>query len=132
MQALGRHILLELSGCDPNAINSLDIVRAAMVEAATRAEATIVEVVFHEFNPHGISGAVIIAESHLTIHTWPEHGFAAVDVFSCGDVLQPEVAADYLAKELGATHASLIELKRGVFLNAPGPLLHKPVASEEQ
>ena len=100
MQALGRHLLLELFDCDADAINSLDTVKASMVEAAKRAQATIVDVVFHEFNPFGISGVVVIAESHLAIHTWPEYRYAAVDVFSCGDVLQPQVAADYLVEQL--------------------------------
>lgn len=127
MHALGRHLLLELFDCDPEAINSLDIVKTAMVEAAKRAQATIVDVVFHEFNPHGVSGVVVIAESHLAIHTWPEYGYAAVDVFSCGDTLQPEVAADYLVKQLGAKRASVVELRRGVFLDAPHPLPHKPM-----
>jgi S-adenosylmethionine decarboxylase len=128
VQALGRHLLLELFDCDPEAINSLDIVKASMVEAAKRAQATIVDVVFHEFNPFGISGVVVIAESHLAIHTWPEYRFAAVDVFSCGDVLQPQVAVDYLAEQFGAARASVVEVQRGVFLHAPGPLHHKPVA----
>ena len=92
MHALGRHLLLELFDCDPDAINSLDIVKSSMVEAAKRAHATIVDVVFHEFNPFGISGVVVIAESHLAIHTWPEYRYAAVDVFSCGETLQPKVA----------------------------------------
>src|SRR5688572_31426212 len=89
VQALGRHMLLELYDCDPEALNNLELVKASMVEAAKRAQATIVDVVFHEFNPVGISGVVVIAESHLAIHTWPEHRYAAVDVFSCGEVLQP-------------------------------------------
>jgi S-adenosylmethionine decarboxylase len=130
VQALGRHMLLELFDCDPEAIDSLDIVKASMVEAAKRAQATIVDVVFHEFNPFGISGVVVIAESHLAIHTWPEYRYAAVDVFSCGDVLQPKVAVDYLVEQLGATRATVVELQRGVFLNAPRPLLHKAVAVE--
>jgi S-adenosylmethionine decarboxylase len=121
-------MLLELFDCDPEAINSLDIVRASMVEAAKRAQATIVDVVFHEFNPFGISGVVVIAESHLAIHTWPEYRYAAVDVFSCGEILQPKVAVDYLVEQLGAARASVVELQRGVFLNAPRPLLHKPMA----
>ena len=85
-------MLLELYDCDPEAINNLEVVKASMVEAAKRAQATIVDVVFHEFSPVGISGVVVIAESHLAIHTWPEHRYAAVDVFSCGEVLQPELA----------------------------------------
>ena len=107
-------MLLELYDCDPEAINNLEVVKASMVEAAKRAQATIVDVVFHEFSPVGISGVVVIAESHLAIHTWPEHRYAAVDVFSCGDVLQPELAADYLVEQLGAARASVVELQRGV------------------
>ena len=128
MQALGRHLLLELFDCDPEAINSLDIVKASMVEAAKRAQATIVDVVFHEFNPFGISGVVVIAESHLAIHTWPEYRYAAADVFSCGETLQPQVAVDYLVEQLGATRSSVVELQRGVFLQAPRPAFHRPMA----
>ncbi|MET0849813.1 MAG: adenosylmethionine decarboxylase [Candidatus Rokuibacteriota bacterium] len=121
MQALGRHLLLELFDCDAEAINSLETVKTSMVEAARRAQATIVDVLFHEFNPFGISGVVVIAESHLAIHTWPEYRYAAVDVFSCGDVLQPQVAADYLVEQLGAARASVVELQRGILLNAATP-----------
>jgi S-adenosylmethionine decarboxylase len=129
VQALGRHLLLELFDCDAEAINSLDTVKASMVEAAKRAQATIVDVVFHEFNPFGISGVVVIAESHLAIHTWPEYRYAAVDVFSCGDVLQPQVAADYLVEAFGADRASVVELQRGIFVNHGRPLLHKPAGA---
>jgi S-adenosylmethionine decarboxylase len=122
-------LLLELYDCDADALNSLDLVKSSMVEAAKRAQATIVDDVFHEFNPFGISGVVVIAESHLAIHTWPEYRYAAVDVFSCGEVLQPQVAVDYLVEQLGATRCSVVELQRGVFPNAPGPLLHKPVGA---
>jgi S-adenosylmethionine decarboxylase len=119
LQALGRHLLLELFDCDAEAINSLEVVKTSMVEAARRAQATIIDVVFHEFNPFGISGVVVIAESHLAIHTWPEYRYAAVDVFSCGDVLQPQVAAEYLVEQFGATRASVVELQRGILMN-PG------------
>ena len=128
MHALGRHLLLELYDCDTEALNSLDVVKGSMVEAAKRAQATIVDVAFHEFNPFGISGVVVIAESHLAIHTWPEYRYAAVDVFSCGETLQPQVAVDYLVEQLGASRASVVELQRGVFLQAPSPIAHKPVA----
>jgi S-adenosylmethionine decarboxylase len=99
-----------------------------MVEAAKRAQATIVDVVFHEFNPFGISGVVVIAESHLAIHTWPEYRYAAVDVFSCGETLQPQMAVDYVVEQFGATRTSIVELQRGTFLHAPSALPHKPVA----
>ena len=125
MNALGRHLLLELFDCDLDAISNLKSVKHALVEAAKRAQATIVDVVFHEFNPFGISGVVVIAESHLTIHTWPEHRYAAVDIFSCGDTLQPEVAATYLVEQFGAERTSVVELQRGMFLNAAGPIANK-------
>jgi len=125
VQALGRHLLLDLFDCDAETINSLEAVKTAMVEAAKAAQATIVDVVFHEFNPFGISGVVVIAESHLAIHTWPEYRYAAVDVFSCGDVLQPQAAADHLVAELGAARASVVELQRGIFLSS-APMPHKP------
>jgi S-adenosylmethionine decarboxylase len=125
LNALGRHLLLELFDCDFDAISNLDTVKSALVEAAKRAHATIVDVVFHEFNPFGISGVVVIAESHLSIHTWPEHRYAAVDIFSCGDVLEPEVAANYLVDQFGAERTSVVELQRGLFLNAPASLANK-------
>ena len=127
MHALGRHMLLELFDCDPDAINSLDIVKTSMVEAAKRAQATIVDVIFHEFNPFGISGVVVIAESHLAIHTWPEYRYAAIDVFSCGETLQPQVAVEHLVEQLGAARTSVVELQRGVFLQTPNPIVQKPV-----
>jgi len=129
LNALGRHLLLELFDCDSESINNLEAVKSSLIEAAKRAQATIVDVVFHEFNPFGISGVVVIAESHLSIHTWPEYRYAAVDVFSCGEVLQPEIAVNYLVEQFGAERASVVEMQRGVFVNACAPVANKtPVA----
>jgi S-adenosylmethionine decarboxylase len=125
LNALGRHLLLELFDCDPDAITNLEAVKSALVEAAKRAQATIVDVVFHEFNPFGISGVVVIAESHLSIHTWPEYRYAAVDIFSCGDVLNPEVAANYLVEQFAAERTSVVDVQRGMFLNASAPIVNK-------
>jgi S-adenosylmethionine decarboxylase len=125
LNALGRHLLLELFDCDSDAINNLEAVKGALVEAAKRAHATIVDVVFHEFNPFGVSGVVVIAESHLSIHTWPEYRYAAVDIFSCGDILKPEVAASYLVQQFGAERTSVVEMQRGMFLNATAPIANK-------
>lgn len=120
-------MLLELFDCDAQVINNLETVKGTLVEAAKRAQATIVDVVFHEFNPFGISGVVVIAESHLSIHTWPEYRYAAVDIFSCGDVLKPDVAANYLVEQFGAERASIVELQRGVFVQSAPAMPHKPV-----
>jgi S-adenosylmethionine decarboxylase len=125
LNALGRHLLLELFDCDPDAITNLEAVKSALVEAARRAQATIVDVVFHEFNPFGISGVVVIAESHLSIHTWPEYRYAAVDIFSCGDALNPEVAANYLVEQFAAERTSVVDVQRGMFLNASVPIVNK-------
>ena len=125
MNALGRHLLLELFDCDLDAINNVETVKGALIEAAKRAQATIVDVVFHEFNPFGVSGVVVIAESHLSIHTWPEYRYAAVDIFSCGDTLQPEIAANYLVEQFGAERTSVVEMQRGMFLSATAPIVNK-------
>lgn len=86
LPALGSHLLVEFYGCDPKSLEKVAVVRRAMVEAARESEASVVTDSFHEFKPFGVSGAVIIQESHFTIHTWPEHGFAAVDLFYCSTI----------------------------------------------
>ncbi|MGH7321405.1 MAG: adenosylmethionine decarboxylase [Candidatus Rokuibacteriota bacterium] len=120
LHSLGRHLLLELYDCSSEILSSLETVKTALVEAAKRAEATIIDVVFHEFNPFGVSGVVVIAESHLSIHTWPEYRYAAVDIFSCGETLKPAAAASYLVEQFGASRASCVEVKRGVFPGRAG------------
>ncbi|MEK7879086.1 MAG: adenosylmethionine decarboxylase [candidate division NC10 bacterium] len=128
LNALGRHMLLELFECNSETLNNLEAVKDALVEAARRVQATIVDVVFHEFNPFGISGVVVIAESHLAIHTWPEYRYAAVDIFSCGNALKPEIAAAYLVEQFAAERTSVVELQRGIFIQSAVPLPHKPLA----
>jgi S-adenosylmethionine decarboxylase len=115
VHSLGRHLLLELYDCSSEVLSNVETVKAALVEAAKRAEATVIDVLFHEFNPFGISGVVVIAESHLSIHTWPEHRYAAVDIFSCGETLKPAEAASYLVEQFRAGRTSCVEVKRGVF-----------------
>lgn len=126
MNALGRQILVEFYQCDAEKLNDQKHIAQAMREAARRSGATIVEDVFHLFNPHGISGVVVIAESHLAIHTWPEYGYAAVDLFTCGDDIQPEKAFMHLKEQLRAENYSVMELKRGVLEMQKKPLPHKP------
>jgi S-adenosylmethionine decarboxylase len=86
LPSLGSHLLVELYGCDPKTLEQEGLVRTAMVEAARNSDASLVTDSFHEFKPFGVSGAVIIQESHFTIHTWPEHGYAAVDLFYCSNI----------------------------------------------
>jgi len=116
---------VELRDCNPKIIKDLAKVKNALVSAAKEAKATIVDISFHEFNPFGISGMVIIAESHLSIHTWPEYSYAAVDIFTCGDLIKPEVAASFLIKEFESKTPSIVELKRGILSPANKKLPHK-------
>lgn len=110
---LGRHLLLEFYECDFSVINDTDQVRSALIEAAKRAHATIVTDIFHTFNPHGISGVVVIAESHLAIHTWPEYRCASVDMFSCSERMQPEVVEGFLKDIFRAQKVVSMEIERG-------------------
>ncbi len=125
MNALGKHLLLEMKDCDKGILADLAAVRHAMVSAAQEAKATIVEIAFHEFSPFGISGMVVIAESHLSIHTWPEYGYAAVDVFTCGDLIKPETAAQFLIEKFKCLSPSIVEMKRGILPSKDGKLPHK-------
>ena len=111
--ALGRHTLLEFLECDPERLSRVAGVRVLMMEAAQRANGTIVRAVFHSFSPWGVSGVVVISESHLTIHTWPEHGFAAVDVFSCCRKLRHAEVRRFLKEALGARRVQSRTLLRG-------------------
>lgn len=113
MEQLGQHILVEMYNCDKKILNDYELVELYMKEAAEKAGATIVQSVFHRFNPWGVSGAVIIKESHLTIHTWPEYGYAAVDLFTCGDSVDPWVGFDYLKMSLKSDKIELREVARG-------------------
>ncbi|MGQ0645432.1 MAG: adenosylmethionine decarboxylase [Elusimicrobiota bacterium] len=119
MKTLGRHLLVELYNCDPKIIADSRKIEDVMVGAAKHAKAHIVDVVFHTFNPHGLSGVIVIAESHLTIHTWPEYAFASVDVYTCGNEVNPWRAYRYLVKNLRARNVTAMEMKRGV-LNIKG------------
>ncbi len=114
MNALGKHLLLELKDCDREVLNDLSFLKSLMLAAASEAKATVLGESFHQFNPQGVSGVVIIAESHLFIHTWPECGYAAVDIFTCGNFVQPEKAARQIIRELGAKNPSILEIQRGI------------------
>ncbi|MCL4537734.1 MAG: adenosylmethionine decarboxylase [Nitrospirae bacterium] len=132
MHALGAHLLVELRDCNPEILKDLGKVKDALVSAAKEARATIVDVSFHEFNPFGISGMVVIAESHLSIHTWPEYGYAAVDIFTCGDIIKPEVAANYLIDRFESKNPSIVEMKRGILSCSNEKLPHKVCDAELQ
>jgi S-adenosylmethionine decarboxylase proenzyme len=113
MGALGQHHLMELYACRLDLIDDQEVVRRLMIEGARRSGATVVGEHFHKFAPQGVSGVVILAESHFAVHTWPENGFVAVDLFGCGDKLDVGACFDFLARELGAADREWICVPRG-------------------
>ena len=113
MEHLGRHVIIELWGCS-EVINDAGYVEQAMKNAVQAANATLLDLFVHEFSPQGVTGVAVLAESHLSIHTWPEYGYVAADVFTCGSTTKPEVAADVLRSAFEATKADIRELERGV------------------
>jgi S-adenosylmethionine decarboxylase len=130
LYALGTHLLVELRECNKKTLNNVQEVQHILLNAAKVAEATIVESVFHEFSPFGISGMVVIAESHLSIHTWPEYAYAAIDIFTCGNALKPERAVQYLTKKFQSNSTSVVEVKRGIISPENKELPHKAGVKE--
>ena len=110
---LERHILVEFYNCNNQLLNDTQLIEKYMIEAANKAKATVVQSVFHTFNPWGVSGVVVIQESHLTIHTWPEYGYAAIDLFTCGEEVDPWIAFQYLKEKLKAEKTETTEIDRG-------------------
>ena len=115
MDVLARQVLVEYYGCSQILLNDLAQVREIMMEAVRRSGAHIVTDVFHLFAPQGISGVIVIAESHVSIHTWPEFGYAAVDIFTCGMHVDPWTIQSYIADHFKSTSVSTVELQRGLF-----------------
>ncbi|CAN1498206.1 SpeD S-adenosylmethionine decarboxylase [Fimbriimonadaceae bacterium] len=112
--SLGSHLLIELYGCNHEALEKEVVVGKAMKDAAIQSEATVVTDSFHEFKPYGVSGAVIIQESHYTIHTWPEHGYAAVDLFYCGGTILVHRAVEVLKERFQPTRIKFLVVRRGL------------------
>jgi S-adenosylmethionine decarboxylase len=131
VQSLGNHLIIELYDCDRERINCAQSVEDAMIHAVKISGAKIVNSMVHQFNPHGISGVVVIEESHFSVHTWPEYGYCALDIFTCGDEIDYYSALHYLKKEFQAKNLSVTEMKRGM-LDLPVKLLHKPNSVEEK
>ncbi len=130
MEALGRQILVEFYDCNSDRINDVSYIESVFLEATRKSGATIISHNFHKFSPHGVSGVVVIAESHVTIHSWPEYGYAAVDIFTCGDTIDPWTIQEHLKKALESDNISSMEMKRGLFKVPPGSrLLFKPQQS---
>jgi len=109
----GTHYLIDLFDCNAEKLNDESFIEASLLAAAELAGTQILHFYFHQFEPMGITGSVVIAESHINIHTWPEHGYAAVDVFTCGESSFPKVAKNYLEKCFESCRMVVNENARG-------------------
>lgn len=113
MDSRSNHLLLELHRCDQRKLNDSEFLESVMEQAALIAGARVVGRVFHRFSPHGVTGVLVVEESHFSVHTWPESGYAAVDFFTCG-TCHPELAIDHIASALGAERSDLLWTVRGL------------------
>ena len=111
---IGRHCILELYHCDHGKLNDEAFIRTTITSSAKIAGATLINLVTHSFKPQGVTGLALLAESHISIHTWPEIGYAAIDVFTCGDHTMPEKACDLLAKDFSAKYISFKNIVREI------------------
>ena len=121
MNVLGLHLLLDLRECNPSLLDNLNHIRLAMLRAAQDAGAHVIGESFHQFSPQGVTGILAIAESHISIHTWPEYRYAAADIFTCGSGFQARKIAGILVEELESRDPVITEITRG--------LLHQAVVS---
>ncbi len=109
---VGKHCILELYGCDQSKLDDEAFVRTSVTSASKIAGATLLNMITHRFEPQGVTGLALLAESHISVHTWPESRYAAIDVFTCGDQTMPEKACELLAKEFCAEKFSLKSFAR--------------------
>ncbi len=131
MNTIGHHYIVEASGCSPDVIGKVESVEQILVRAAEVAGVQVWSISFHRFSPNGVSGVVVISESHLALHTWPEYGYVALDIFTCGDDAKPETAVEYALKEFGASTAHITEVTRGLE-EGDRVFFHSIVTWEEQ
>lgn len=109
----GRHLLIDFYDCTGRLLNDPKLVEETLLKSAEVAKATILEHCFHQFAPQGVSGVVVIAESHISIHTWPEEGYAAIDIFTCGQAMRPEAAIALMKAVFEPAHVDIKDLQRG-------------------
>ena len=113
-----KHFLLELYRCDGEKLNDESFLRCILSRAAKLANATILNLISNKFEPQGVTAIALLAESHISIHTWPESNYSAVDIFTCGQNMMPELASQYLIESLMANEHSLRVIER----NPPFPV----------
>ena len=121
MNALGRHLLLELRECNPARLDDIGLIQDTLLSAASQAGATVINHIFHQFSPQGVTGVIAISESHLCIHTWPEHGYAAMDIFTCSESFDPARVVQFMVERMESKDPEVLEVSRGL-VKEPTPL----------
>lgn len=124
---MGRHVIADLSGCNSKLISSVSFVQSILEEAVVKAKATIIASRFHQFSPIGVSGIILLSESHCSAHTWPDEEYVAIDIYTCGEHVFPQVACDYIADKLEASSVYITSLERG--LKKQGSFKHESKSS---
>jgi len=113
-ETIGRHYIVEASGCDPKIIGSIEKVQQILVKAAEIAGAQVWSISFSRLPPQGVSGVVVISESHISTHTWPEYGYVALDIYTCGKNVDPEKAVVFAVEAFESSTSHITEITRGI------------------
>jgi S-adenosylmethionine decarboxylase len=113
-ETIGHHYIVEASGCDPKIIGNIEKVQQILVKAAEIAGAQVWSISFNRFPPQGVSGVVVISESHISTHTWPEYGYVALDIYTCGKSVDPEKAVVFAVEAFGSSTSHITEITRGL------------------
>jgi len=114
MDTRGYHYVIEASGCDSEVLTDTHKLKQILLDAAKVGGMDVKSTYFYRFSPHGVSGMVVVSGSHISIHTWPEKGYAAVDVYTCDVNSNPEKSIEYILNSIKAEYAHITEIERGV------------------
>jgi S-adenosylmethionine decarboxylase len=109
------HIILDLYHCNSSILDSPEKIKEILIQAVKEANTTLIDIKIHKFSPQGVSGFVLISESHISIHTWPENKYAGVDIYTCGTKALPEKAAKFIIKKLKCKKPSILKIERGSY-----------------
>ena len=112
-EPLGTHCLLDLFGCDRSRLDDPEWLAHLLAQGAAMAGANVLSAHHHRFEPHGVSAICVLSESHISIHTWPEHGTASADVYTCGSGCDPRIACEWIVDQLDAAEHDLRVIDRG-------------------
>ena len=113
-EQLGRHLIVEMMGSPYHRLNNITFIDNVFREACTIGSLTLLKMQLHQFEPFGVSGVAVLAESHISIHTWPEKSYAALDIFVCGKNANPELALKYIEEQMEATSLNVKTFDRGI------------------